>query len=83
MALLFTEGVAWWLSVLTLLIGLALYIDLIRMSGWSYRCLIYAPLVPLVELVIWWRGSLSALVRGGIDWRGTFYPLKELRKSRL
>ncbi|MGV3742018.1 MAG: glycosyltransferase [Burkholderiaceae bacterium] len=83
MALLVTEGAAWWLSILTLLIGLSLYIDLLRMSGWNYQCLIYAPLVPLVELLIWWRGSLSALVRGGIDWRGTFYPLKDLRKNRL
>ncbi len=82
-ALFATGGIAWWLSVLTLLVGLSLYLYLIRMSGWSYQCLIYAPLVPLVELGIWWRGSISALARRGIDWRGTFYSLEELRKNQL
>ncbi len=82
-ALLITEGAAWWINLLTVVAGLALYIDLIRASGWSYQCLVYAPFVALVELVIWWRGSISTLMRGGILWRGTYYPLSELKQHRL
>lgn len=82
-ALLFIEGMAWWLNLATVIAGLALYIDLVRISGWRYGCLIYAPVVALVELAIWWRGSISALRRGGIVWRGTFYPLDALRRLHL
>lgn len=31
-------------------------------------------------LVIMWRSCLEALLKGGINWRGTFYSLKELRQ---
>jgi len=58
-----------------------LYIDLLHARGWSWRCLLYAPVVSLVELLIWWRGSLLALARNGIDWRGTRYPLQELKRA--
>jgi glycosyltransferase involved in cell wall biosynthesis len=81
--LLLTQGAVWWLNLCTVIAGLALYIDLVRISEWSYRCLIYAPVVALVELAIWWRGSIAALRQGGIVWRGTFYPLAELRRLRM
>jgi glycosyltransferase involved in cell wall biosynthesis len=82
-ALFVTHGLAWWLNLLALIACLSLYIDFIRAGKREYQCLIYAPLVPLVELLMWWRASISALVCGGISWRGTFYPLKDLRKTRL
>jgi glycosyltransferase involved in cell wall biosynthesis len=82
-ALFITDGPAWWLYLLTILAGMILYIDLIRASGWNYQCLVYAPIVSLVELAIWWRGSIKTLQRGGIEWRGTFYPLSQLRLARL
>jgi hypothetical protein len=28
-----------------------------------------------------WRSMLRALLRGGIDWRGTRYSLAELRRN--
>lgn len=80
-ALFVTSGITWWLNAAIIVIGLALYADLLHARGWSYRCLFFAPAAPLVELLIWWRGSVLALARQGIDWRGTRYPLKDLRRA--
>ena len=46
----------------------------------------YVPFLPLGVLVyifILWRAMLKNLRTGGIDWRGTVYPLEELRKNRI
>ena len=45
-----------------------------------------AVLYPVVELLLGWivlRALVVTLARGGIVWRGTFYPLSELRKNRI
>jgi len=81
-ALFLTSGAAWWISAATVLVNLALYAGLLNVRGWSYRCLVFAPLVPLIELWMWWRGSLVTLMRGGIVWRGTFYPLDAIRRAQ-
>jgi glycosyltransferase involved in cell wall biosynthesis len=78
-ALFVTDGLIWLFSAATIVVGLALYAYLLAIRGWSWRCLAFAPIVPLVELWMWWKGSLSTLTRGGIVWRGTFYPLKDIR----
>lgn len=44
------------------------------------------PLYPAVYLLFAWivvRATLLTLIRGGIVWRDTFYPLTELRKNRF
>jgi glycosyltransferase involved in cell wall biosynthesis len=44
------------------------------------------PLYPLVYLLFAWivlRALVLNLSQGGIVWRGTFYPLSELRKNRV
>ena len=28
-----------------------------------------------------WKAVLLTLITGGIDWRGTFYPLKDLKEN--
>lgn len=40
-------------------------------------------LTPFINLYMVWRAVILTLARGGILWRGTFYPLGELRKNRL
>jgi cellulose synthase/poly-beta-1,6-N-acetylglucosamine synthase-like glycosyltransferase len=45
-----------------------------------------APAFPLALLLIFWTGGRATaltLLRGGIRWRDTFYPLAELRANRL
>ena len=45
-----------------------------------------ALLYPVVSLIFAWivvRALTLNLWQGGITWRGTFYPLSELRKNRV
>lgn len=45
-----------------------------------------APFYPVAAIVCAWIIAAAVgrtLLRGGIEWRGTFYPLAELRKNRL
>ncbi len=39
------------------------------------------PAFALFGAWLMWRSMLLALVRGGIDWRGTRYPLEQLRRN--
>jgi 2-keto-4-pentenoate hydratase len=39
---------------------------------------------PLGALLFFWmlgRSTIATLWRGGVVWRGTFYPIEELRKG--
>lgn len=76
-----TDGITRLLNVATILAGFALFADFLHSYGWGYRCLVFLPVISFVELVMWWRGSLLTLLRGGIEWRGTHYPLRELKRS--
>ncbi len=80
--LIITEGATRWINAATVSISLLLFAGMLHIAGWGYRCLIFAPFVSLLELAIWWRGSLTALLRGGIEWRGTRYALDELRRHQ-
>jgi hypothetical protein len=81
-ALAFTEGTTLALNLGTVCIALWLYADLLRVRGWSLKSLVWTPLVPFVELAIWWRGCVLAWRRGAIIWRGTAYPLHALRRAQ-
>lgn len=76
-----TQGPIRWLCAATAGAGLALSVDLLVARKWSLWCLVLAPAVPLLELMIWWRGCLLTLWRGGIAWRGTFYRLADIRRA--
>lgn len=41
------------------------------------------PLTSLIFLYIVWRAAIVTLANDGIDWRGTHYPLAELRANRV
>ena len=81
LALLVTGGAAWWINLATICATLALYVDLLHARQWRLRCLVFAPVVPLMEIAIWWRACLLAVFRGGIAWRGTHYRLSELKRA--
>jgi hypothetical protein len=54
-----------------------------RSLGVHPACLIWFPLTPYLKLHIIWQGVLTVLLRRGIDWRGTFYPLDELQRNMV
>lgn len=41
------------------------------------------PVATLLSIYILWRSMLAALFHGGIDWRGTRYPLAELKANKV
>jgi len=80
-ALFVVQGPAWWLYAATVMVALALMADLLRARRWTLTNLFFAPVVPVLELAMWWRGCLLTYSRGGINWRGTFYRLPEIRQA--
>lgn len=69
-------------SAMALLLSFGMLWDLLRSGGWPRWILLLAPLATLVSLYMWWRSALLTLARGGIEWRGTHYPLSKLKSLR-
>lgn len=51
-----------------------------RVSPWLG---VAVPLASLLFTAVVWNATLYALIHRGIEWRGTFYPLDELRANRV
>lgn len=77
-----TSGAARWVSALAIVAGLAIQWRVLRTTSWPTRCLLWFPLTAVLMLAVLWRAVLLTLRRGGIAWRGTFYPLAALRAAR-
>jgi hypothetical protein len=41
------------------------------------------PLASLLFIAVVWNATLYALIHRGIEWRGTHYPLDQLRANRI
>ena len=81
-ALLVTSGMLWWGNLLTvILLGLCfgLTAGVVGMSAFYY---LGFPFGVAVIIHIMWRSALRILLRGGMEWRETFYALDELRENR-
>src|ERR1700761_8711136 len=76
-------GLAWWPTILPALIALCCIAACYRItSERSYVDARYGWLYPVSAIVMAWamgRSMLAVAVRQGVMWRGTFYPLRELR----
>ncbi|MBL8749331.1 MAG: glycosyltransferase [Planctomycetes bacterium] len=57
-------------------------IVLARRLGWPVASALLSPLGRLVLPLALLRSTLTTTWRGGVSWRGTFYPLAELRRSQ-
>lgn len=63
---------------------LVIFLCVLAISRHDEKAFLVFPAFPLGALFflgVVWNSALSALRAGGVEWRGTFYPLKELRKK--
>lgn len=65
--------------LVTMVLGGGTLYRLLRVSDWPRWTLLLAPFATLVSLYMCWRSALLALRRGTVAWRGTEYPLAELK----
>ncbi|HEX3373526.1 MAG TPA: glycosyltransferase [Edaphobacter sp.] len=68
-------------AILTLAAVVWAYRLMSRHSGISPGYALFFPFAALVFVFALLRSTLVTLKRGGVVWRGTFYPLTELRKN--
>jgi len=75
-----TDGAARWLNAGTLAAGLVFFAAFAREIGFGWRCLLWWPVIGLFMLGLMWRVVLRNVFSGTIVWRGTRYPLDEVRR---
>ncbi|MCS7080690.1 MAG: glycosyltransferase family 2 protein [Chloracidobacterium sp.] len=83
LALALTTGWLWWLNLLNAALGLVLYADNSLRHGVKWRHVPLFPVTVVLLIFIVWNAVLRTLVRRGITWRGTHYPLAELKANRV
>ncbi|MDQ3388026.1 MAG: glycosyltransferase [Gemmatimonadota bacterium] len=82
-AVWFTAGATQLLFAATMSLHLALFAAAAREQRVNPLYGVGFPVASLLLLYILWRAAISTLVRGGIEWRGTHYPLAALRANRV
>lgn len=82
-ALFFADGPAWWLDAATVLVLTALAARGARLHRESLWLAPGFPVGTLLFSTILLRTMILNLWQGGIVWRGTFYPLEELKRNRV
>jgi glycosyltransferase involved in cell wall biosynthesis len=60
-----------------------IYVGMSRMSDIPAYYVVLHPVSSALFVYITLRSAVLTLVRGGVVWRGTFYPLEELRKGMV
>jgi cellulose synthase/poly-beta-1,6-N-acetylglucosamine synthase-like glycosyltransferase len=83
LAVFVTTGPTRWLNLASVLVLLTLcWINapLANVRRWTG---VGFPLATLLFIYIVWRSMLTILWNGGIEWRGTRYPLAELKANRV
>ncbi|MDX5473961.1 MAG: glycosyltransferase family 2 protein [Bacillaceae bacterium] len=84
LALVFTEGMT---RILFLLSIFFLFITFLRtanvMTKGVNKYLIVFPITAVIFMYSIIRATMLTTIRGGIVWRGTFYSLKDLKRSKL
>jgi uncharacterized membrane protein (UPF0136 family) len=81
-ALLATAGASWWLNLATVAAALALHAHLAPSFGYSRWCIAWLPVYGVLSIFLYWQVAIATWLRGGIVWRGTHYPLADLKRAR-
>lgn len=82
-ALLFGAGPVRIFGAVTVAFQLVLHVASARELGVPRRAALLYPVAAILYAWIILRALVLNLSQGGITWRGTFYPLAELRKNRV
>jgi cellulose synthase/poly-beta-1,6-N-acetylglucosamine synthase-like glycosyltransferase len=82
-ALAVLRGVPQLLALAAVVLVLLMHGEALRVQRGAPLLALLYPVVSLLMIFIMWRSTLLTLARGGIEWRGTRYPLAELRANRL
>ena len=78
-----TSGKTLWLNLAALVVLVISFCDNARFLGLRRWYVLGFPCATLLFIYILWKSALTAIFRGGIDWRGTRYSLKELRSNKI
>lgn len=76
-------GGARWINAAVVLSLLGLSYQAASDLGARKSCALGFPLFAALMIYIQWRSMLLTLIRGGIRWRDTFYPLRELKANKV
>ena len=82
-AVFFTTGWTQLLFGICVLVPFLLYAGAAREQGVSPVYGVTFPLMSLIFLYVIWRATVLTLFNGGIEWRGTHYPLDQLRANEV
>lgn len=82
-ALFLTRGPVQLLFALQVVIAIGIYYRMAREARMPAATALIYPVVILLFVYILWRTMILNLVHGGLQWRGTFYSLRELKANRV
>jgi len=83
LALFATEGVTRALNGASVVFVVLIFWTNTRHTGGRFGYVLAFPAAALLFAYIIWRSALLAVVRGSITWRGTRYPLAQMRANRV
>ncbi len=78
-----TGGAAQLLFAAAVLLAFSMYAGAARGQGVSPLYGVFFPVATVAFLYIVWRATVVTIANDGIDWRGTHYPLDELRANEV
>jgi len=79
LALAAPEASDQWLAAANVAMATGLQAWFAERSGWPWYTALLSPMGTAIIIWAWWRAAMLTLWEGGIDWRGTRYPLGALR----
>ena len=82
-ALFVTSGPLWWLNAAAATLMMVMFVAVAIGSGANPWLALGYPIAAMVLVYIFVAAVWITLRRGGIEWRGTFYSLAELKSNRV
>lgn len=82
-ALFVTSGAVWWLNLAVSLMLMAMYVAVASGGGEKPWLAIGYPVAALIFVYIVVVAIGYTVARGGIEWRGTFYSLDDLKENTV